>query len=393
MPSRDDSPSAAGHRRRVAILTEIPAPYRVPLFSALAARLDIEERVFFLAPRDPKRPYPLETHEFRFDWRILPRLDLTWGDRWIVVNRGVLRTLASFRPDVVVVGGWNQPAFWSALIYTRAQRLPLVAWVESTARDARSGKARLELGKRLFLRACSAVLVPGRASRAYLRELDVPDARIVDAPNAVDADIFATGIAELRQDRATLRRELGLDSCTFLYVGRFDPEKGLDTLLDAIDGVPGELVLVGSGSLQAELERRVASSDQTRIVGWLPAAGLARWYAAADVFVLPSRSEQWGMVLSEAANAGLPLVATEATGAAHDLIEHGANGFRVPIDDVAALRRALTRLAEDPEFRLRAGLRSRELAAPFTSDAWAEAVARVTACLVETNRSGRRVAD
>jgi glycosyltransferase involved in cell wall biosynthesis len=79
------------------------------------------------------------------------------------------------------------------------------------------------------------------------------------------------------------------------------------------------------------------------------------------------------MVLNEAAAAGLPLVATEEAGAARDLID--GNGYRVPAGDVAALREALLRLANDAELRLRFGARSRELASRFTPEAWADGVA------------------
>src|SRR6185503_17867362 len=89
---------------------------------------------------------------------------------------------------------------------------------------------------------------------------------------------------------------------------------------------------------------------------------------------LPSRSEPWGMVLNEAAAAGLPLVATEAAGGGYDLIEQGVNGYRVPVDDPAALADALRKVAADREWRLQAGERSRELTSGYTGDAWAAAV-------------------
>jgi glycosyltransferase involved in cell wall biosynthesis len=82
------------------------------------------------------------------------------------------------------------------------------------------------------------------------------------------------------------------------------------------------------------------------------------------------------MPLNEGAAAGLPLVATEAVGAAWDLIEDGRNGARVPVGDADALREALRLLVEDEAFRIAAGARSRELSAGFTPEAWAEAVAR-----------------
>jgi glycosyltransferase involved in cell wall biosynthesis len=208
----------------------------------------------------------------------------------------------------------------------------------------------------------------------------VADGSIFGAPNAVDHQIFAERVEAERADRAALRGRLGLDGCVFLYVGRFERVKGLDVLLRAMRDVPAHLVLIGSGPLEAELRR--AAGERIRIVGQLTRDELVPWYAAADVFVLPSRSEPWGMVLNEAAAAGLPLVATDAVGAAHDLIEPGLNGFRVPSEDPGALGEALRALASDDDLRRRAGEHSRVLAERFRPELWSAAVvsaARATA--------------
>jgi glycosyltransferase involved in cell wall biosynthesis len=214
-----------------------------------------------------------------------------------------------------------------------------------------------------MIRGASGFFVPGTASAEYVRSFGVPDERIAFAPNAVDAKLFA---------RAAVDRS-GRETCTFLYAGRLDPEKGLDVLLRAFARTPGELVLAGSGSEEPRL--RALADGRVRFLGPLDRDALVPVYAEADAFVLPSRSEPWGMVLNEAATAGLPLVATEGAGAAHDLVDDGVNGFRVPVDDEEALATALRRLAEDEPFRRAAGDRSRELAARFTPEAWADGVA------------------
>jgi glycosyltransferase involved in cell wall biosynthesis len=354
---------------RLALLTEIPAPFRIPLFNALAARPDVELRVLFLAAADPRRRhYELHDDEWRFDRRVLPGRELRRGGRWIVLSRGVRRELRRFRPDAVAVGGWNQPAFWQALFYTRTHRVPLLVWVESTLRDARSEARPLELAKRALVRGAAGAFVPGRASAEYARALGFPDEHIVVAPNAVDHALFGERVAELRAPH---------DGCTFLYVGRLDPEKGLDVLLEAFRDVPGELEIVGSGTEEAPL--RDAASERVRFTGPLGRDDVVARYAAADAFVLPSRSEQWGMVLNEAAAAGLPLVATTAAGAAHELVESGVNGFLVEPGDVGGLAQALRRIAEDPAFRAAAGRRSRELVAALTPEAWAAGVATLAA--------------
>jgi glycosyltransferase involved in cell wall biosynthesis len=349
---------------KLALLTEIPAPYRIPLFNALAERVELQ--VLFLADRDPRRGfYELHDDEWRFDHRVLGGPQLRRGHRWVVLSRGVVRALRRFRPDAVGVGGWNQPAFWLALAYCRTRRIPLLVWIESTARDARSEARPLALARGAMVRGAAGAFVPGTASAEFARSLGVELVEL--APNAIDASVF---------EQAAVDRS-GRPSCTFLYAGRLDVEKGLDTLLEAFRDVPGELVVVGAGSDEERLRR--LAPDRVRFEGPKDRDELVRYYADADVFVLPSRSEPWGMVLNEAAAAGLPLIASEEAGAAHDLVEEGGNGYRVRAGDVAALRAALDRLAKDADLRARLGARSRELAARFTPEAWADGVAGLAA--------------
>ena len=357
---------------RIALLTEIPAPFRIPLFDALAAQPEVDLSVLFLAADDPRRSYPrLERH---FASEVLPGRDFSARGRWTVVNAGAIGRLRRFRPHVVLVGGWNQPAFWQAAAWARVARRPLVVWVESTARDERSGAAPLELAKRTMLRAAAGFVVPGKAAAEYLATLGARPEQIVVAPNAADPSLV-----EGAPPRSEARAELGVDGCVFLCVSRLSPEKGVDVLARAFDGVPGELVLVGDGP---DRERVAAlAGEQVRLLGRIERDDLLRWYAAADAFVMPSRSETWGMAMQEAAAAGLPLIASEAPGAGYDLIEEGVNGYRVPVEDVDALREALARVADDPGWRERAGRRTRELTAGHTPAAWAEAVARFAASL------------
>jgi glycosyltransferase involved in cell wall biosynthesis len=340
---------------RVTLLTEIPAPYRIPLFNALADRVDLH--VLFLAERNPLRPYGLHEEEHRFASEVLPGTDVTVGGRWLVLNHGVRHRLRD--ADAVVVGGWNQPAFATALAWARMHRRPAIGWVESTERDARPGATAP--AKRLLAHACTSFVVPGRASEEYVRAL-VPSARIAVAPNAVDNALFASGAGQR-----------GSDGVRVLYVGRLAPEKGVDVLLRAMADIDATLVLAGTGPEERAL--RALAPPGTQFLGHVDRDDLPARYASADILVLPSLSEPWGMSLNEGAAAGLPLVATDAAGAAHELIEDGVNGFRVPAGNVAALHDALERLVDDAGLRRSAGERSREIAARFTPDAWADAVA------------------
>ena len=341
---------------RLALVTEIPAPFRIPLWNVLAERVEL--RVLLLSARDPRRAYDLHRDEWRFDARVLPGRSVLRRGRWLVLNRGVREDLRRFQPDAVLIGGWNQPAFFQAA----RSGFPYALWVESTTRDQRRGG--LGWLKRRLLEPAAGVLVPGSAARDYMIALGVEPSRIAVAPNAFDLGAFTAAVERHRSRTGT----------TVLTVARLSPEKDIATLLRAVEGLPAELIVVGDGPEAASL--RAAAPANARFAGRASRDELPRWYALADVFALASRSETWGMALSEAAAAGLPLVATEAVGAAWDLIEPGVNGYRVPVGDEQAVHKALAGAIADAEWREQAGRRSRELAEQATPERWAKSVER-----------------
>lgn len=362
---------------RLLLLTEIPAPFRIPAFNALADEENVELHVAVVSEHDPRRRYEVDPSTFRFAYHVLGGRNLLVHGRWVALSRGLGRLLREVRPDAIIVGGWNQPAFWQALATARRRRLPTLLWVESTARDARIGSSAAHALRRVALRLGDAFIVPGRASAEFLTALGVDDTRIAIAPNTVEPGV--TG----NVSREAARLALGLDGCVFLYVGRLEREKGPDVLVRAMHDVQATLAVVGGGSMRGELEQ-LAPQDRVVFAGQLDRAALAQWYAASDVFVLPSRSDVWGMVLNEAAAAGLPLVASVVAGGAYDLIEPGVNGYLVPAGDSAALAEALSKVAANPAWRETAGARSRELVEPFRPEAWADSVVTLVRSLAAT---------
>ena len=133
------------------------------------------------------------------------------------------------------------------------------------------------------------------------------------------------------------------------------------------------LVLVGAGRLQTQLERRATELGlSVTFAGWRSGDELLEAYAITDIFVLFSRREPWGIVVNEAAASGLPLVLTDAVGAAADLLIPGENGELVRSGDIEMQASAIARLANDAELRARYGTRSRQLVAPWNYDSSVE---------------------
>jgi glycosyltransferase involved in cell wall biosynthesis len=125
---------------------------------------------------------------------------------------------------------------------------------------------------------------------------------------------------------------------------------------------PFTIMMVGSGELEHELRNycREHSLNNVVFTGFVNQSDLVDYYSAADVFVLPSEVEPWGLAVNEAMCAGLPIVASREVGCAPDLIQDGVNGYTLPAGDVEGLARALQLLITDKELRLRQGRASLE---------------------------------
>ena len=235
-----------------------------------------------------------------------------------------------------------------------------------------------------MLRGAAGCVVPGHRAADYCHHLGMPRGRIFTAPNAADGAWFQHQAARLAPERGALRRTMGLEHPTFLFVGRLvDSFKDVGTLLRAVQrvesgGTPVTLLLVGDGPDRRNYEAlatELACRD-VRFLGLLDHEKISRYYAAVDAMVLPSRSETWGFVLNEAMEFSLPLVVSEAVGAGPDLVRSGGNGFVVPTGDVGALAEALSSLALEESKRRAMGRVSREMIAEFSPEAWADGMLR-----------------
>ena len=121
-----------------------------------------------------------------------------------------------------------------------------------------------------------------------------------------------------------------------------------------MDNHPCRLVLVGAGPDEGALKKLAQDlgvSAQVLFTGYVTPEEIPQYYAAADLFVLPSYSDVWGLVVNEAMVAGLPVIVTRDVGAAEDLVEHGGNGFIVDAKDSSALAKALASLLENQPLR------------------------------------------
>jgi len=370
---------------KLVIVTEIIAPYRIPVFNALAQRPEIDLHVIFLSENDPTlRQWRVYKDEIRFRYEVLPSWRQRLGKYSVLFTRGVHLALNRIRPDVVLCGGYNYLASWSAAYWARNHQVPFLLWSESTAFDQRRRHRIVELMKTRFLTLCTGFVVPGSSSLNYLKDLGIKEHRIVRAPNAIDISLFSNLADAARRDESRVRSLRRLPERYFLYVGRLVEAKGVFDLLDAYAQLRPKLrseiglVYVGDGSDCHELAERASKivPGIIQFLGFLHREELPETYGLAEGLIFPTHSDPWGLVVNEAMACSLPVIATNLAGCTLDLVQDDWNGFVIPPRNVSRLAAAMETLAGDSRDRMQMGRRSRERSDAYSPAAWAEGMVK-----------------
>jgi len=365
---------------RIAVIANMVDPNRVALFERVAREDGIELLVVYETGMESNRSWEVPADlPFRHIRLRSASVDLRrlGTDAYVHLALRPLEPISSFRPDVVVGAGggiWSSPANIAAFAARRRKGWAFVPWWGSFSKDQPSVARRLsEAWVRHFVTRSDLCLAYGTRAARELERLGVAPAAIRRVPNAVP-----------RGEPSTTRHRPH-DPLRFLFVGQLIERKGITELLDAFSQLPeGELHIAGDGPLQPLVNRAVQTGRVT-YHGQIDRPALQRLYADADVLVLPSRYEVWGLVINEALEHGLPVIATEAVGAVDDLVVDDVNGYITRAGDVDELREAMARIAswDDPRWRA-AATAGAEIAERWSIDA--AAAAFVDACRTSVER-------
>jgi hypothetical protein len=343
---RFDDEIFRGHR--IALVTNIPTHYRVPLFEAMARRLAAAGagfRVYFLADVPPGREW-MRTEAQGFDHETLESIDLSRDRGRRLLPLRLVKRLDESRPTLLLVGGFSPFVAMRVAAYAARRKLPFGVWSgEIPSRPTARSRTRSMQRKWIIARASFAVSY-GWESARYLCSLR-PDLPLVIGRNT----------APIGQPRA---RPDDPETIEILTVGRAEKGKALDVVLNVISKLETQrwrLTVIGDGPELEQLRRHADS--RVRFLGARPFDEVADAYSKADVFLFPSRYDIFGLVLVEAMGAGMAVAVSRAVGAAADLAVDGVNCILVGDDDPESWAHAVAQLASDKDLRSKLGANGR----------------------------------
>jgi len=292
-----------------------------------------------------------------------------------------LAASGDYRAVVCPTGG--RAALLATWAGARRGNTPLILWASLWAHPRSAAHALSYLPLRRLYRSADAVVTYGEHVSAYVRAHGASNVYV--APQSVDNDFWSAPVTE---PPAVAQWPEG-DMTRFLFVGRAECEKGLEVLLRAwrgsgLEAPRAALLLVGAGLRPPGAAGRDAGVYE---LGAQDARALRDIYAAADVLVVPSIRtrifrEPWGLVVNEAMNRHLPVIASDEVGAAAGgLVRDGENGIVVPAGDARALAAALERLAGSQQLRESLGAAGAEAVRAYSHTDWALGFSRALASL------------
>ena len=325
---------------KVLFMANIPSPYRVKFFDELGKYCDLT--VTFEGKKATDRDAGWKARATTSFRSVYLKGIRTSSDQFLCP--GIVKIL-NRRFDHIIVGGYSTPTSMLAIEYMRLRRIPF--WIEADG-GIISNDNKLKYGlKRHLISSASAWFSSGKATTEYLVHYGAKQEKTCVYPfTSVSANQILDHLPT-KEEKENLRKELGVtEQKMIISVGRFIPVKGFDVLMKAAKNLPSDIGVYIVGGQPDENYLKMQNElnlSHVHFIDFMSPDRLAKYYQAANLFVLMTRGDVWGLVVNEAMANGLPVITTDRCVAGLELVQNGKNGYIVPVDDADALAEAITK--------------------------------------------------
>ena len=328
---------------KILYITNIPSPYRIDFYNKLSESAELT--VLFEARRAKGITFNWNDDLSKFTSIFLKDGDIEEKK----IDWKILKYIKKRKYDLFVATNYSYHTELIAYLKMIFRRIPFVLEIDGVVAQEENFIKRSF--KKFLLTKPRAYFSPSKNSDDILSKYGCKRENIYRYPftSLGEKDVLKSPLSD--EEKRAYKAKIGIpDNKTVLYVGRFIELKMIDILLKSMEGWAEKhtLVLVG-GTADSEYMQQFKAyiSDNVYITGFKTKEELFDYYGAADIFVLPTRSDVWGLVINEAMAFGLPVISTDKCGAALELIENGYNGYIVPVGDTEALAKSINDIFAD----------------------------------------------
>ncbi|MCG8403895.1 MAG: glycosyltransferase family 4 protein [Phycisphaerales bacterium] len=355
------------------IFSTHPIQYQTPLWRKLAARDDVRVHVYYASDASVRGEFNQEFGvEIKWDIPLLEGYPYTFLENkarkpgpahkgfWSFNCPEVFSIQRRERFDAVLIHGYERYLSWQVIRSAGRTATPILIRGDNregtgVRRSAAFEFCRSFVLERLYKRIAIGLSIGSYMRRHYINH-GMEESRIVDCLHCVEDERFEAESQALLPSRSKRRSEMGIreDDLVLIFSGKLIPRKNPMLLARALKHVQARervwIFIAGDGPLYEELERalRDVIGERAVMLGFLNQSQLGNYYSLADLHVLPSVYESWGLVVNEAMYFGLPAVVTDRVGCGEDLAIPYQTGFIIPNNDAEALGRHIQELVGNP---------------------------------------------
>ena len=333
--------------------TNIPSPYRVEFFNELGRNCDLT--VVFERNASAERDRSWTNNKFiSFKGIILKGINIG-VDKSLSIN--ALKFIQKDKYDHIVISNPLTPTGIIAMKFMQAKKIPYS--ILSDGGFPKNGHGIKEKIKRYILSGASLYFSTASIHDQYYLLYGAKFKDIVRYPftSLRTSDVLKVNLQKTEKEK--LRNLLGMkEKKIIISVGRFTHGKGFDVLLKAcskLDEDTGVYIIGGQPTQEYIKEILKLKLKNIHFLEFMSKKELSKYYSAADLFVLPTRGDVWGLVINEAMAHGLPIITTNKCIAGLELVENGQNGYIIPVDNEEELIEKMNELMKDDENREKMG--------------------------------------
>lgn len=334
---------------KILYFSDIPSPYSVGYINELGKLADVTAVYEQLSSKDRDSSWSSFSAP---NAHVVILKGLSFGIHKKIALEEFILILKNRKSKIIIANPLTSCGILG-ILFCKFLRIPFI--VQSEGGFAKNGKGFKEHFKKFVLKGASLYLSGMGLERNYFLTYGAVAKRIKKYPfSSLGQEDFPQKLLT-ENEKNVLKKTIGIDGKkVILYVGQFIPRKGVDVLLKAFSGIDSyaELFLIG-GSPTTEYRRII---DEKRIKGvhfidFIQLDELKKYYMMADIFVLPTREDVWGLVVNEAMSYGLPVITTSRCNAGLELIENGKHGYVVPVENEQELNDKMNLILDNPNLR------------------------------------------
>ncbi len=364
-----------GKFMKILFITNIPSPYRVEFFNELSKYCDLT--VCFERNSSTERDLNWKSEEkYKFKSIFLRGIKIGTSSAFCP---GITGHIKSNQYDFIIVCGVSTPTAILSILYMKAHKVPY--YIECDGGIPSNSGGIKEKIKRKLVPGAKGYFSTGKLNDEYLFQYGITEDKIIRYPFTSYHHGEMPSQLPSCEDKAVIREKLGMtEKNIIISVGRFSYMggygKGYDVLLKASNALSADtgVYIIGDNPTAefVEMKDRMGLSN-VHFVGFKSKIELMEYYKAADIFVLMTVSDVWGLVINEAMSYGLPTITTELCGAGVELIENGENGYIIPVGDEEKLSEKINAILTDKDLYSRMRFNAFAAIKPYTLENMAKA--------------------